>query len=47
MADLNNDDGVNMLVNKLVTLYVKDKKAAAYIAYERFKTFHHPNEKVQ
>ena len=47
MADLNNDDGVNMFVNKLVILYVKDKKVAAYIAYERFKTFHHPNEKAQ
>ena len=42
VADLNKDDGLNILINKLGTLYVKDKKASAYIAYERFETFQHP-----
>ena len=39
VADLNKDDGLNILINKLETLYVKDKKASAYIAYERFEIF--------
>ena len=38
MADLNKDDGLNILINKLET-YVKDEKASTCIAYERFKTF--------
>ena len=41
MTDLNKDDGLNILINKLETLYVKDKKASAYIAYERFEIFWH------
>ena len=51
VIDLNKDDGgLNILtiykhyiciyyINKLEALYVKDKKASAYIAHERFETF--------
>ena len=44
VADLNKDDSLNILINKLETLYVKDKKASAYIAYERFKTYQRPSD---
>ena len=44
VADLNKDDGLNILINKLETLYVKYKKASAYIAYERFETFQRPSD---
>ena len=43
MADLNKDDGLNILINKLET-YVKDEKASTYTAYERFKTFQCPSD---
>ena len=44
VADLNKDDSLNILINKLETLYVKDKKASAYIAYERFETCQRPSD---
>ena len=43
VADLNKDDGLNILINKLET-YVKDKKASTYIAYDRFETFQRPSD---
>ena len=43
VADLNKDDGLNILINKLET-YVKDEKASTYIAYERFETFQRPSD---
>ena len=43
VADLKKDDGLNVLINKLETLYVKDKKASANIAYERLETFQRPS----
>ena len=44
VADLKKDDGLNVLINKLETLYVKDKKASPNIAYERLETFQHPSD---
>ena len=44
MADLNKDDGLSIFINKSETLYVKDKKASAYIAYERIETFQRPSD---
>ena len=43
VADMNKDDCLDILINKL-GIYVKDKKAAAYVAYERFKIFQHPSD---
>ena len=43
VADLNKDDSLNILINKLET-YVQDKKASAYIAYERFETCQRPSD---
>ena len=36
--DLNKDESLNILKNKLETLILNNKKALAYIAYERFET---------
>ena len=44
MTDLNKDDCLNTLMNKLESLYVQDKKASAYIAYDRFETFQRPSD---
>ena len=44
VADLNKDDGLNILIKKLKALYVKHKKTSAYIAYERLETFQHPSD---
>ena len=44
VTDLNKDDCLNTLMNKLESLYVQDKKASAYIAYDRFETFQRPSD---
>ena len=36
---LHSDSGVDDLIEKLKTLYDKDAKQAAFIAYEEFETF--------
>ena len=42
VSELNKDEGLNLLINKLAKLYVKDTKASAYLAYEKFESFQHP-----
>ena len=44
VTDLNKDDGLDVLINNLERLYVKDKKASAYLAYEQFESFQRPTE---
>ena len=39
VKDLNSEDGVNILVNKLISLFAKDINQATYLAYDKFKTF--------
>ena len=39
LKDLNSDNGVDILVNKLKSLFTKDIKQAAYLAYDKFETF--------
>ena len=42
VKDLNSDDGVNILINKLKSLFAKDSNQAAYLAYDKFETFKRP-----
>ena len=44
VPELNKDDGLNLLINKLEKLYVKDSKASAYLAYEKFESFQCPTD---
>ena len=44
VADWKKDDGLKVLINKLETLYVKDKKASPNIDYERLETFTRPSD---
>ena len=44
VSELNKDDGLNLLINKLEKLYVKDSKASAYLAYEKFESFQCPTD---
>ena len=44
ITDLNKDDGLDTLINNLERLYLKDKKALAYLAYEKFESFQRPTE---
>ena len=44
VTDLNKEDGLDILINNLERLYVKDKKASAYLAYEQFESFQRPTE---
>ena len=46
ITDLNKDDGLDTLINNLERLYLKkkDKKASAYLAYEKFESFQRPTE---
>ena len=39
---LNNDNGLDLLVDKLEKLYVKDSKTTTYLAYEKFESFQRP-----
>ena len=41
---MNKDDGLNWLINKLEKLYVKNSKASAYLAYEKFESFQRPTD---
>ena len=42
VSELNEDDGLNLLINILEKLYVKDSKASAYLAHEKFESFQRP-----
>ena len=42
VKDLNSEDGVDILVNKLKFLFPNDINHAAYLAYDKFKTFKRP-----
>ena len=44
VSKLNKDDGLNLLINKLEKLYVKDSKASAYLPYEKFESFQRPTD---
>ena len=44
ITDLNKDCGLDTLINNLERLYLKDKKAPAYLAYEKFESFQRPTE---
>ena len=42
VKDLNSEDGVNILIKKLKSLFPKDTNQAAYLAYDKFKLFKRP-----
>ena len=42
VKDLNSDDGVNVLLWKLKSLFAKDMNQAAFIAYDKFEMFKGP-----
>ena len=42
VANLNKDDGLDLLINKLKKRYLKDRKAADYFAYEKCELFRCP-----
>ena len=42
VKDLNSDDGVNILLWKLKSLFAKDINQAAFIAYDKFEMFKRP-----
>ena len=42
VKDLNSENGVDILVNKLKSLFAKDINQAAYLAYNKFETFKRP-----
>ena len=42
MKDLNSENGADILVNKLKSLFAKDINQAAYLAYNKFETFKRP-----
>ena len=44
IADLNKDNGLDILINNLERLYAKNKKASAYLAYEKPESFKRPPE---
>ena len=42
VKDLNSENGVDILVNKLKSLFEKDINEAAYLAYDKFEIFKRP-----
>lgn len=40
----NKDNGLDTLVQKLGTLYVKDEEASAHVIYEKFESFKCPSD---
>ena len=44
VKDLNSKDGVNILINKLKSLFAKDINQAAFLAYDKFESFKRPVE---
>ena len=39
VQDLNKDNGLNVLINKIKSLYAKDMNALAFMAYDKFENF--------
>ena len=39
VQDLNKDDGLNVLINRIKSLYAKDMNALAFMAYDKFENF--------
>ena len=39
VQDLNKDDGLNVLINKINSWYAKDMNALAFMAYDKFDNF--------
>ena len=39
VQDRNKDDGLNVLINKINSLYAKDTNALAFMAYDKFDNF--------
>ena len=37
VQDLNKDDGLNVLINKIRSLYAKEMNALAFMAYDKFE----------
>ena len=42
VKDLNSDDGVEILITKLKSLFAKDINQVAFLAYGKFKSFKRP-----
>ena len=42
VKDLKSENGVDILVNKLKSLFAKDINEAAYLAYDKFEIFKRP-----
>ena len=43
-SSLNSENGLKILLDKIKSLYAKDIQSLAYIAYDKFETFHRPVE---
>ena len=39
VQDLNKDDGLNVLINKIISFYAEDMNALAFMAYDKFENF--------
>ena len=44
LSELNKDDCLNLLIDILQKVYVKDNKASAYLAHEKFESFQRPTD---
>ena len=44
VSSLNSENGLKILLDKIKSLYAKDIHSLAYIAYDKFETFHRPVE---
>ena len=44
VSDLNKDDGLKVLIDKIKSLYAKDINALAYMAYDQFENFRRPDD---
>ena len=44
VKNLNSEHGVDILVNKLKSLFAKDIDQADYLAYDKFETFKRPSD---
>ena len=44
VSSLNSENGLKFLLDKTKSLYAKDIHSLAYMAYNKFETFHRPDE---
>lgn len=44
VENVNHEDGLKLLIDKLKKLYVTDSKASAYLAYQQSESFQRPSE---